>query len=66
VPCASSCGCRFTQTTMQADVRLSTMTMNVQEMLLDELVQGAADKTLRSGRTLLSYTDVGEVLCYSA
>jgi Histone-like transcription factor (CBF/NF-Y) and archaeal histone len=30
-----------------------------QEMLLDELVQGAADRTVDGGRNLLSYADVG-------
>ena len=38
-------------------------TMNLlllfQEMLLDELVQGAADRTVDGGRNLLSYADVG-------
>jgi hypothetical protein len=33
--------------------------MGLQEMLLDELVQGAADRTVDGGRNLLSYADVG-------
>lgn len=34
-----------------------------QEMLLDKLVQGAADKTMCSDRKLLSYSDVGALSC---
>ena len=35
------------------------MMLYIQEMLLDELVQGAADRTEDGGRNLLSYADVG-------
>lgn len=41
---------------------LMILIMDPQEMLLDELVQGAADRTVDGGRNLLSYADVGAEL----